>query len=172
MSAEISFVLTEQDYADSARSQYWQRISSPRRWAWPLLALAALFSLFAYSVSCDFRSFVYNLVPYAVIVLVLCPLLCVVGYWWAGRYARRIFRQQAAQPESRIAWNDEGLRVESAIGSLNAKWSDFYGWRKARGTYMIHMNEMIYYLIPARAISPEQAADLEATLSRSGLAQR
>ena len=172
MSAEISFVLTEQDYSDAARSQYWQRARSPKQWVWPLLFLAALCALFAYLVSCDLRSFLYNLIPYAVIVLVICPLLTALGYWWTGRYARRLFTQQALQPESRMSWNDEGLRVESAVGLLDAKWSDFYGWRKGGATYMIHINEVIYYVIPARAISSEQASDLEQTLARSGLAQR
>ena len=172
MAAEISFVLTEQDYAEAARGQYLHRVRSPKQWIWALGALAVIFGLFAYAESCDLKSFLFNAAPYVALTIVIVPLVTALTYWWAGRVARRMFRQQAIRPESRVSWNDEGLGIESDVGSLNAKWSDFYGWRKAGRTYMIHMNEALYYVVPGHAVSPEQAADLESTLARSGLVKR
>jgi hypothetical protein len=172
MAAEIKYTLTEQDYADAARSQYWQRLRSPKQWAWALVALAAMSGLFAYSDSCDLESFVYNAVPYALLIVLICPLFAGFGYFWAGRYARRMFKQQPAAPENRVSWDEQGLRIESDLGSLRARWSDFYGWRKSPGAYMIHMNEALYYLIPQHAITSDQGADLESTLVRNGVAKR
>ena len=172
MAAEIKFSLTEDDYADAARSQYWHRLRSPKKWASSLGALAALFSLFAYSDSRDLESFFYNLIPYVLIVIVVCPLVAALSYLSAGRQARRMFRQQPVTPENRASWNEEGLHIESQLGSLKAKWSDFYGWRKADRTYFVHMNEALYYLIPAHALSAEQATDLEGTLVRHGVVRR
>ncbi len=172
MAGEITFTLSEQDYADAARSQYWHRLRSPKQWAWALAALAVMSGLLAYSDSCDLESFFYNLVPYALIIVLVCPLLAALSYVWAGRYARKMFRQQQSKPENRVSWNDDGLRIESALGSFKPEWSDFYGWRNAGRTYMIHINEVLYYLLPGHALSPEQAADLEGTLTRHGVVKR
>jgi hypothetical protein len=172
MAGDVTFTLTEQDYADAARSQYWQRVRSPKQWAWLLPALAVTSALLAYSDSCDLESFLYNLVPYALISVLVCPLLMAFGYAWAGRYARRMFRQQPSKPENTVSWDDAGLRIESALGTLKAEWGDFYGWRSAGRTYMIHMNEALYYLVPEHALSSEQAADLESTLKRGGVVKR
>lgn len=172
MENEIAFILTEQDYADAARSQYWHRLKSPKKSARSLGALAVIFGLFAYTESYDFESFLYNLIPYVLIVVVIGPLVAALIYLSAGRHARRMFRQQPVQPENRASWNEEGLRIESRLGSLNAKWSDFYGWRNAGRMYFIHMNEALYYLIPAHALSAEQAIDLESTLARQGVVRR
>jgi hypothetical protein len=172
MAAEIMYSLTEQDYADAARSQYLHRLKSPKRWAWSLGVLVVIFGLFAYSDSYDFESFLYNLIPYVLIALLVPPLIAALCYLSAGRYARRMFKQQSLKPENRASWNEEGLQIESQLGFLKAKWSDFYGWRNAGRTYMIHMNEALYYLIPGRALSAEQAVDLESTLARHGVAKR
>ena len=172
MAAEIIFTLTEQDYADTARSQYWHRVKSPKKWVWSIGILAVLFGFLAYLDSYDFGSFLFNLIPYGLLILIIPPLITALTYLWSGRHARRIFRQQSTQPECRMAWDDEGLKVESKLGILDAKWSDFYAWRKARGTYMIHMNEALYYIVPGHALSAPQAADLEKTLARSGVIER
>lgn len=172
MAAEISFSLSEQDYVDAARGQYWHRVKSPKQWAWAFAALAVMSGLFAYAGSCDLESLVYDALSFAAVVLLICPLFATLGYLWTGRYARRMFRQQPGQPENRLSWDDDGLRIDSALGSLNAKWGDFFSWRRSGRTYMIHMNEALYYLIPGRALSAEQAADLESTLELHGVAQR
>lgn len=172
MAKDVTFTLTEQDYADAARSQYWHRLKSPKRWAWSLGVLAVIFGLFAYSDSYDFQSFLYNLIPYVLIVIVVCPLVAALCYLRVGRDARRMFRQQPVKPENQASWNEEGLRIESQLGSLKAKWSDFYGWRHAGRMYFIHMNDALYYLIPAHALSAEQATDLESTLARHGVVER
>jgi hypothetical protein len=172
MPAEIIFTLSEQDYADAARSQYWQRLRSPRQWAWPLAALAGIFGFLAYLDSCCLESFAYNLIPYLLIALIIGPLLAGLTYLWVGRHARRLFRQQPSKPENRVSWNEEGLKIESELGFLKAKWSDFHCWRTAGRTHMIHMNDALYYLIPGHALSSEQADDLQGTLSRHGVSRR
>jgi hypothetical protein len=172
MAAEIAFTLTEQDYADAARSQYLQRLRSPKQWALLVPLLAVIFGLFAYADSCDFESFAYNLVPYVLLALVILPLFSGLMYLWVGRHARRMFRQQRIRPECRMSWNEDGVRIESDVGSLNAKWSDFYGWKKNGRTYFLHVNEALYYLIPASALSTEHGIDLEDTLARHGVVRR
>jgi hypothetical protein len=71
-----------------------------------------------------------------------------------------------------MSWDDQGLKVHSSLGSLTAKWSDFYGWRKAGHSYTFHINEGVYYLLPERALSSEQAADLESMLMRHSVVRR
>ena len=172
MAAEIKYTLPGQDNEDAARSQYWHRVKSPKRWGWLLGALAVIFSLFAYSDSCDLKSFLYNLVPYVLIILVICPLLSAICYFQVGRHSRKMFQQQRIKPDNRLTWNEDGLEIESDVGSLKARWSDFYGWRSAGRAYFIHLNEALYYLIPAHALSAEEAIDLEDTLARHGVVRR
>jgi hypothetical protein len=172
MAAAVAFALTEQDYVEAARNQYWHRIKSPKRWLWVILGLSLVFALFAYSDSCDLESFLYNLVPYVLILLVALPLMSGLCYYSVGRHARKMFKQQAIQPENRMAWDDDGLKINSSLGSLNAKWADFYGWRKVGRSYAFHMNEALYYLLPERALSAHQITDLENTLARHQVVRR
>jgi hypothetical protein len=172
MAADISFTLSEQDCVDAARAQYRRRVTSPRQWRLAIAILLAMSAVFAYLDSCDLESAIYSGAIYAGLVLLVCPLFAVAGYLLAKKHARRMFRQQAIHPESRMAWNDEGLQNQNEFGSFAAKWRDFYGWRKDRGSFTLYMNEGIYYFIPQRVISSEHAMDLEQTLIRSGLAKR
>lgn len=172
MAAEVSFTLSEQDCVDAARAQYRLRATSPRQWRLALVILAAMSAVFAYSVSCDLESSVYSGAVYAGLVLLVCPFFAISGYLLTGKQARRMFRQQAIHPQTRMAWNDEGLQNQNELGHFAANWRDFYGWRKDRGSFTLYMNEGIYYFIPQRAISSEQALDLEETLVRSRLAKR
>jgi hypothetical protein len=172
MAADISFTLSEQDCVDAARAQYRRRITTPRQWRLAIAILLTTFAMFAYLDSCDLQSALYSGAVYAGLLVLVCPLFALLGYLLAGNYARRMFRQQAIHPGSQIAWSDEGFQNQNELGSLAAKWRDFYGWRKDRGSFTLFMNEGIYYFIPQRALSSEEAMDLEETLLRSGLAQR
>jgi hypothetical protein len=133
---------------------------------------AAVSAVFGYVDSCDFKSALNLGAAYFGLVLLVCPLFAGAGYLLAGKHARRMYRQQAVHPESRMIWDDEGLQNRNELGSFAAKWRDFYGWRQDHGSFTLYMNEGIYYFIPQRAISSEQASDLEETLLRSGLAKR
>ena len=172
MAGDISFTLSEPDCVDAARSQYRRRITSPRQWRMPLAIILTMFAVFVYLDSGDLESAFYSGVVYAGLLLLVCPLFAVAGYFLVGKHARLMFRQQAIHPESRMAWSNEGFRNQNELGSFAAKWRDFYGWRKDGGSFTLFMNEGIYYFIPQRAISSEQAMDLEETLIRSGLAER
>ena len=172
MAADISFTLSEQDCVDAGRAQYRRRMTSPGQWRWPLALLLTMSALFAYLDSGDLESALYSGLVYGGLLVIVCPLLAVAGYFLAGKQARRMFRQQAIHPESRMAWSDEGFRNENELGSFAAQWRNFYGWRKEGGNFTLFMNEGIFYYIPKRALSSEQAMDLEETLVRSGLAER
>ena len=74
--------------------------------------------------------------------------------------------------KSHIIWSEEGLQNRNEHGSFASAWSGFYGWRCSKGRFTIFMNEGFFYLIPAHALSSEQAADLRETLVRSGLCHR
>lgn len=172
MARQITFTLSEDDYAEAARSQYWHRVRSPKQWAGALAALVIMCGLLAFLESYDAESFFYNLAPYALLIAVGATLMAGFSYFWVARYARRLFRQQMTNPESRVSWDVEGLQIESALGALTAKWGDFYSWRSSGAFYMIHINQVLYYLIPRRALSPDQAADLENTLITAGVKRR
>jgi hypothetical protein len=172
MAADIRFTLSEQDYSEAAQGQFLRRLKRPKKWASMLAILNAWCGLLAYSGSCDFQSFASDFLVLAGIMLFVGLIVLPLIYLWAGRYARRMFRQQMVKPENLMSWNDEGLKIESDLGSMKAKWPHSYGWRKVRRTYMIHMNEALYYVVPGRVLSKEQAADLEGTLIRAGVAER
>lgn len=172
MAGEVSLTLNEQDCVDAARVQFRRRAISLRQWLWALAILVGMSAIVAYLGPCDLGSPMYLGAAFAGLVLLLCPLFAGAGYLLAGRYARRMFRQQKVHPESRMTWTDEGLQIQNELASSALKWRDFYGWRKDRGSYTLYFNEGFYYFIPARAISAEQAVDLEDTLVRSGLAKR
>lgn len=108
-----------------------------------LAVSSAWCGLLAYSGSCDFQSFASDFLILAGIMLFVGLIVLSLIYLWAGRYARRMFRQQMVKPENLMSWNDEGLKIENDLGSMKAKWPDFYGWRKVHRTYMIHMNEAL-----------------------------
>jgi hypothetical protein len=172
MAGEISFTLSERDYADAVQNQYRQRITSRRHLGWTLGFLALLVALFGYIDSCDLTSAIYTGAVYAALLVIVSGVAGVAGYFLVGKHARRMFRQQVIRPDSRISWTDEGFHNSNEYGSFAAKWNDFYGWREVRGSYMLLLHEDLYYLIPHDAISSEQSSDLEETLTRSGLATR
>lgn len=172
MAAAVTFALSERDHVDAARGQYWHRLTRPRGVGATSAFLAASWGLFTYLDSDDPDAFFYVGLVYASLMLTVVVLAGAAGYWLAGRQARRLYRQQVIHLQSRIAWTDEGLESQNEHGSYSAKWSDFYGWRHARGTFTLFINEGFFYLIPNRALSPEQAIDLKETLVRSGLTHR
>ena len=172
MATEINFTLTEQDYVDATRSQYWSRMKAPKQWALLLGILIALVGIVAFLESWDRDYFVYGALPYVAIIAGSWLICMGFSYFWTGRWARRMFRQQKLQPETRMNWDDEGLRIDSALGTLRAKWTDFYGWKHIGSMHMLHINEALYYIVPGRAVTPEQIADLENALTQNGIARR
>jgi hypothetical protein len=164
MGTEIDFTLTEQDYVDAARSQYWSRMKRPQQWLSLLGIMLLVISFVAFLESWDRYYFLYGALPY-VGIFAGTWLICTIGsYFWAGRWARRIYRQQKLQPETHMNWDDEGLRIQSALGTLQAKWTEFYCWKHIGSMHMLHINEALYYIVPQRALTLDQVAELESAL--------
>lgn len=75
--------------------------------------------------------------------------------------ARRIFGQQRGlnRPFT-IDWDDAGIQISSAQGSVRAPWSDFHKAWEIKDQFLLFTSDAMFVMVPTRAF--ENDADLEA----------
>lgn len=105
------------------------------------------------------------------------PLLILGTIAWNWRripaQVRRMVEQQPSLfSETMWRWNDEGVVAESGAGSSRIQWSSLYAWLFNADSIVLRPQERIVLILPRRVLSPEQDADLFATLERFAVKAR
>ncbi|WP_454885343.1 C13 family peptidase [Sphingomonas oryzagri] len=176
MSGSITFTPSVQDVIAARRVQFRRR--SPSRWSMIHKAIfLALLWLVIYGMNVATGAGWGEAAGMASLffasMAVPITLLLVLGYSLTGYRVRRLFRQQRALHEEVHAnWTDEGLDLRSASASVRMAWSDFHGWRREAPGYLIYVNDYNCHILPHRAFTEEQWADLEDTLVQNGQPRR
>ena len=106
------------------------------------------------------------------VVIVAVLLSYAVAYALIPRRAAKLFRQQTTfQKPMKFSWSDYGMVQDSANGTGTYAWRDLHRWTAGREAFMPYVNDQLYFIVPRRVLNEQQAADLLATLERSGLPQ-
>lgn len=94
-------------------------------------------------------------------LVVAVPIAAVL----AGSYAA--YRPRSSELYEPVGWEfaEDGVHVHQDGRDAFAEWSEFTGWRKVAGCYLLHTSQRKYVVIPASAVPPERAADFEALLT-------
>lgn len=79
---------------------------------------------------------------------------------------RRRFRQEKllSQPVS-ASWDEEAYAAEQPGVQNRLLWSDYRRWREDRDLFLFMLSDYNFQILPKRALSPEQIADLQAILT-------
>jgi hypothetical protein len=87
--------------------------------------------------------------------------------------ARRTLRQQKTlhQP-MQLTWSDDGMLMSNNFGEARMQWTDYRKIRHDRHVILLYESDRLYRMIPTRALSAAQSADLEACMASAGVAAR
>lgn len=110
-------------------------------------------------------------------VPLIAPIVIVgIGFWnWrsiSGRVRRMAEQQPSLFSETSWRWDDAGLVADSAAGTSRVEWASLYGWLANDRAIVVRPQERIVLILPRHVLSPEQDADLIATLERFAVKAR
>jgi len=89
-----------------------------------------------------------------------------------ARRTRRLFDQQRSLHGKMMAkWNEAGLQLTSPNGSGIHEWSDFIKWAESKTILLFYQNDMLFNLVPQRALDAEQLEDIKTALRAQGVRQ-
>ena len=174
MAGEVTYKVAERDYVAANRDWFRRAIVKRKALIRHAVTVLAVFML-GVSISRGSESTfaMRNLyIGLAMGCIAICAvlLLYAINYALLPRRAGRLFRQQTAfQKPLKFSWSDEGMVQDSAHGTGTYAWRDLHRWTAGRENFMPYVNDQLYFIVPRRALNEEQAADLLATLERSGL---
>lgn len=100
--------------------------------------------------------------PVAIIAGLAGPIVMVPSVYYRIRKAStRIFGQQKSlQLPYTLAWTADDLIMDSAQGRAVIAWSDLRSVTQDRRTILFHESDVLFRIVPRRALTPEQQADL------------
>jgi len=161
---KITFRLTEAEAVDAARL-----IAARQLWGRPairiLLALIAV--LVVLLALLDPRS----LTDPILLALGGAAALLLLTIWLAIPFhARRHFRQAAAlRDEIEATWDENSIRFSSAHGNSNLAWREFHRWAENDRLFLLYQSQMLYNIVPKRALDEGKMLDLRNRLEQAGV---
>jgi hypothetical protein len=173
MAGEVEFTPSEDDYATANRE--WYRRQLRRGWAKFLIvagaggaAVGAILGLV--DEGPDPLGIAASAFTYALIPLVVGPVVYGFCYLAVPRRARRLYRQNKnLQRPMRYAWSEEGLSYASSTGTGKVAWTDLHRWSEGGSSFLFLLTDAMFHFIPKRAFAEAEAEDLRSTAARSGL---
>jgi len=101
-------------------------------------------------------------------------LLLIAGVGVVMPYlAVRDFRQRKdLQREMKMTPSGDGLKIETANGSMTRPWSDYLGWREGRRGFKLYISTSASQYIPKRFFEAECDIDAFRQLLSSHIAER
>jgi hypothetical protein len=87
--------------------------------------------------------------------------------------ARRTLRQQKTlQHPIQLSWSDDGMVMSNNFGEARMAWIDYRKIRQDRHMVLLYESDRLYRMIPKRALSAAQSADLVARIAAADVARR
>lgn len=161
-----TFTITAEDYADALRlhmRRYWMSRPGPKLFVAAIVAAGLLAGPLS-----GFDPGLTGAGIGAAIGAVIVPLL---SYFFLipGR-ARKIHAQQKVlRHPVEVSWNDEAYSAASDASASVVRWGDYHGWSADEKMILLLPSSVLFQMLPRRALSEAQAADLIAHIERSGL---
>ena len=155
----IKFTLTEQEAVAAAllvlNKQLWAKRSF-RLLLWTILGLLLIAGLL--DPSALRRPLLLAMIGMAIVLVLMIRL--VVPF-----HAKRHFRQAAAlRDEIEVTWDDEGVGFSGAHGNSRLVWGEFHRWAENDRLVLLYQSQMLYNIIPKRALTAEQVGELRRSL--------
>jgi hypothetical protein len=172
MEGEVSFTLSETDYADGIRDSYVARIFTTGtgvRLAVVLLFCAMVGALTAW-LDGDMDSLGFSIAGFALLGLVLIAFIYACAFLNLKRRARRLYRQQRSlhQPYT-YRWSKAGLDIEAPNMQAFHAWPDFHRWVAARRAILLFLNDQLFFVLPRRVFGEAELEAIESHLSAAGV---
>lgn len=162
-----SFTLAAQDLAAAQRLQLRTHLRKPLIAA-SVIGLIVLV-LFTKDKDRTLLGFVGSI---ATLVVLAAVLVWILGFLQA-RESRKLHAQTAAfRHPFTLSWSDQGLRFESESGVCALGWTDFTRIVDDKTTILLHQNDPMAQIIPKRALSADQIADILGAARSSGCSPR
>lgn len=172
MAGQVSFTLSETDYADGIRDSYVARIftvGTGTRMAVVLLFCAAV-GAFTSWLDGDMDSLWLSVTGFTLLGLVLFALIYAAAFLNLKRRARRLYRQQKMlQQPYTYRWSEAGLDIEAPRMQAFHAWSDFHRWAEARRAILLFLNDQLFFVLPRRVFDKAELEAIVSHLSAAGV---
>ena len=164
MAGEITFTVSEKDYADANRDWFLGNLKRPRPWiAFGLLALVSA-GVGGGSAWLDGKTEEAGSMAagFALLGLLVALLVCLATYLALPRRTRRLYRQHKIlhQPCT-IGWTEAGLSIDSANGRTLHPWPDFHRRLVGRRAVLLFLNDQLFFILPRRLLDDTAVEDIE-----------
>ena len=172
MEGQVSFTLSETDYADGIRDSYLARTFTAGTGARMavFLLFCAVVGAFVSWLDGDLDSLWYSVTGFLILGLVLFPFVYFVAFLSLKRRARRLYRQQRSlhQPYT-YRWSEAGLDIEAPRMKTFHAWAEFHRWVAARRAILLFLNDQLFYVLPRRVFDEAELGAIESHLSAAGV---
>jgi hypothetical protein len=175
MAGNVTFTPTEEDVVVGARDSFHRVLRQPRLKGAIYIAVLAgglLGAAFALQSGGPSAHALRGAGVGALAGLLLIAVILATRYiMLPGRVLRSFRQNRTAHTAYSCAWTDEGISWQSGASSVRILWLDLYRWGEGRSAFLFAVTERGMHLVPRRALSEAEAADLRATALRHGPAR-
>jgi hypothetical protein len=168
MAGEVRFTPTAADYVGARRDSFRRWL---RRRGLLLLAIPPVIALLGgMGEPPTATDLLYNLLGFGILGLMMSAAILGLWFLWLPWSSRRLYAQsKTIQLDHACGWSEAGYSYASEVGSGQIKWPMLHGWQRGRRAFLFYFNDSVMHFLPLRVLDPAEAADLQATLERSGL---
>jgi len=173
MAGEISFTVSEKDYADANRDWYLANLRRPRPWiAFVLLALfCAGVGGGATWLDGNKEEIGATATGFALLGLLAAFLVCLATYLALPRRTRRLYRQhKTLHHPCTFGWTEAGLSVDTVNGRTLHPWPDFHRRLVGRRTILLFLNDQLFFILPRRLLDDKAVEDIESLAAMAAAA--
>jgi hypothetical protein len=175
MAGQVAFTPTEEDIVAASRDWFRRFMVQPRikgALYGATLAGGLLGAAFALQAGGPPERALRAAALGAVAGLLLVAAILALRYAVLPGQARRSFRQnRTIHTAYTYRWSDECFSWESEASNARIAWRDLYRWGEGPSAFMFAVSERGVHIVPRRALSEAEAADLRATALRHGPAR-
>ncbi len=116
-------------------------------------------------------NFITNyVIPILIVMLVAVALLQYAVIPWQ---ARRHFQQSAMfSDEITMQWDADGFSLSGKRGQTTIDWSELYRWNENDVALLLYQSQIMFHVIPKRALGQGRADDLIGKIVAAGVKKR
>jgi hypothetical protein len=162
----VQITYTAEDYVAASRLHARASYLSKRALR-PLLILWLIYSALALVIIHDWsvRTIALSVGGAALVTIGVALGIVILNAFILPRRSRRLFAQQRAlHAEFTIAWDADSFSLEATTGSGRHGWGDFIRAAENREIILLFQSDMLFNMLPKRALSDAQIADIRAAL--------
>ena len=175
MAGQVAFTPTEEDIVAASRDWFRRAMVQPRikgALYGATLAGGLLGAAFALQAGGPGGRALTAAALGALAGLLLVAAILALRYALLPGQARRSFRQnRTIHIPYTYSWTDDAFSWESEASRARIAWRDLWRWGEGPSAFMFAVSERGVHVVPRRALSETEAADLRETAQRHGPAR-